>query len=284
MEFSPAARSVSLFREVEVSAALHIYFRYVANSFHGQMQYRASFVMMSGGNFLYAATKFLALWIIFGRFGNIVGWSLHEVALLYGMVQVALAAADITTPGFRTFGELVRRGELDRLLLRPHSTALQLAAYRLDLSYIGSLLQGLAVLLWAILNLSISWTLSKLFILSLGILGGTFTFYGLYIIEATLSFWTTQSLEFMNSFTRGGAAAAQYPFKIYQVWFRRFFTFIVPVAFASYYPAMFILDRSDHLLHHTALIYCSPIVGFVFFTLCLQFWTFGVKHYCSTGS
>lgn len=264
---------------------LYIYLRYVAVSVRGQMQHRASFIMMSIGNFCYTVMKFLAIWILFTHFDQIAGWPLYEIALLYGIVHIASAVSELITPGFRSFGnELVKKGELDRLLLRPRSTALQLSAHGLQLSALGSVLQGLVVFIWATQNLSIAWTLPKVLILLLSILGGTLIFYGLHILEAALAFWTTQSLEFMNSFTRGGRMAAQYPFKAYQDWFRSFFTFVVPLAFTSYYPALFILDRSDLALQQTLLTYGAPVAGFIFFVLCLQVWAIGVKHYCSTGS
>lgn len=264
--------------------ALSLYGRYMALAFRGQMQYRASFVMMAMGNFLYYVVRFLGIWIIFGRFDNIGGWSLHEVALLYGIVHIAIALAEATSPGFRDFGPMVRNGDFDRLLLRPRNTALQLAVHSLQVTSVGALLQGGIVFAWAVQNLDISWTLAKIALLPACIAGGVFLFYGLHIFEASLVFWTTQSLEFMNSITRGGLATAQYPIAIYKQWFRRFFTYVVPLAFINYYPVLFILDRGPALGPFDGLLYCSPIAGFAFFVLCLPMWIVGVRHYRSTGS
>ena len=98
-------------------------------------------------------------------------------------------------------------------------------------------------------------------------------YYGLAIFEAALVFWTTQSLEFMNSITRGGLAAAQYPIAIYKKWLRNFFTYIVPLAFVNYYPALFILERTDELGRFAALLYFSPLFSFLSpLSTSVEFW------------
>ncbi|MFW5689375.1 MAG: ABC-2 family transporter protein [Spirochaetota bacterium] len=39
--------------------------------------------------------------------------------------------------------------------------------------------------------------------------------------------------------------AASYPFEIFERWFRRVFTFVVPLAAVSYYPGLTLLARPD---------------------------------------
>ena len=57
--------------------------------------------------------------------------------------------------------------------------------------------------------------------------GGVCLFYALFVIQATICFWTIESLELMNTMTYGGVESAQYPLVIYGRWFRGFFTFII---------------------------------------------------------
>jgi len=114
------------------------------------------------------------------------------------------------------------------------------------------------------------------------IAGGVCFFYGLLILQAVASFWTTESLEVFNLFTYGGTMAAQYPMSIYKPWFRRFFTYVIPLASVNYVPAQAILGRADGPA--LLLAWLSPLVGLAFFLVCLQAWGFGVRHYTSTGS
>ena len=264
--------------------AICLYFHYIGISFRSQMQYRASFVMQSVGQFLVTGLEFLGIWALFDRFGSLQGWSLPEVALFYGMVSVAFAIADATSRGFDTFGGMVKSGDFDRLLLRPRRTALQLAGQELTLRRIGRLLQGLVVLLWAASALGIAWTPAKMALTVTAILGGVCLFFGLIVLQATLAFWTTETLEIVNTVTYGGVETAQYPLVIYRRWFRRFFTFIVPLACINYFPALAILDRTDSLGTPALLQWTSPAVGMAFLAITLQVWKIGVRHYRSTGS
>ena len=69
-----------------------------------------------------------------------------------------------------------------------------------------------------------------------------------------------------------------------RAFFRRFFTFVIPLACISYYPAIGILDRLDPLNSSTLWQWISPGIGILFLILCLQIWSFGVRNYRSTGS
>ena len=264
--------------------ALGLYFHYIGISFRGQMQYRASFVMLSAGQFLNSGLEFFGILVMFDRFRSLQGWSLPEVALFYGIVNVAFAIADATSRGFDAFGGMVKSGEFDRLLLRPRSTPLQLAGEELTLRRVGRLLQGMVVLLWATSVLEIAWSPAKIVLIIASILGGTCLFYGIIVFQATLAFWTTETLEIMNTLTYGGVETAQYPLAIYHTWFRRFFTLVVPLACINYFPALAILDRPDPLGTPVIFQWTSPAAGILFLVVALQVWKLGVRHYTSTGS
>ena len=264
--------------------AMGLYLRYLAISIRSQMQHRASFVMLSIGHFLSNGIEFLAIWALFSRFGSLKGWSLAEVSLFYGIINIAFALAEGITRGFDTFADMVRTGGFDRVLLRPRSTALQIAGRECQLLRIGRLLQGSIVLVWAASSLGVAWTIPRLLLTIGAILGGACLFSGLFVLQATLCFWTTESLEIVNTMTYGGVNSAQYPLTIYRAWFRRLFTFVVPLASVTYFPALAVLGRTDPLGSSRLFQSMAPAIGVVFMIVCLQIWRIGVLHYHSTGS
>lgn len=77
---------------------------------------------------------------------------------------------------------------------------------------------------------------------------------------------------------------AQYPLTIYRPWFRRFFTFVIPLACVNYFPALAILGRPDPLGMPVFLQWIAPLIGVGFLVVTLQVWKIGVRHYRSTGS
>ncbi|MBI5095148.1 MAG: ABC-2 family transporter protein [Candidatus Hydrogenedentes bacterium] len=240
--------------------------------------------MQSIGEFWAHVTEFIAIWALFHRFGSIGGWSLPEVALLYGLVNTQWAITDMIGRGFDAFDTMVKSGDFDRVLLRPRATTLQLAGLEFTLRRLGRLAQGLAILVWALVALNILWTPGKVALFVLAVAGGVCLFYGLLVVQATLCFWTVESLEIMNVFTYGGLETARYPVSIYRPNFRRFFTAVVPLACVTYFPALALLGRADPLGSTLVFQYAAPLAGLIFLLVSLQVWKFGVRHYQSTGS
>lgn len=257
-----------------------LFLKLVAASVRSQLAYRLNVVLLAASQFLITFIEFFAIAALFARFGSLRGWKLAEVALLYGMVNVAFAIAEGAARGFDSFAQTIRSGDLDRLLLRPRSIPLQVAAQELHLMRLGRLVQGVLILCWSLHALDLAWSLERGALLVAAILGGACTFSGLFVLQATLAFWTVETLEVMNTVTYGGTETAQFPFSIYRPWFRSFFTFVVPLACANYFPALEILGRAET----RAVAWASPFVGVAFLSLTLRLFDLGVRHYRSTGS
>jgi ABC-2 type transport system permease protein len=258
-----------------------MYFKLLSCSFRCQMQHRASFFMLAFAHFLSTLVDIIGIWVLFDRFKIIKGWSFAELALIYGMMHMGFAVAEAFARGFDTFSQIVKSGEFDRLLLRPISTLVQVASREVQIMRVGRFIQGLLVLVWGCSELGIAlYSLNALIIL-LAIIGIISLFYALFIIQATLAFWTTETLELMHIVTYGGLESGQYPMHIYKPWFKGFFTFIIPLACVAYYPVAIILKQED-LPFWLGMI--TPLAGIAFLYLACQLWNFGVCRYQSTGS
>lgn len=263
---------------------VRLYFRLISVSIQAQMQYRVSFAMASTANFLITFIEFVGAAALFSRFGNINGWSLAEMAVLYGVIHTAFALAETVGRGFDILHRHVGAGTFDRMLLRPRSTVLQVLGQDFQLLRVGRLAQGLIVLSWGVAACGLAWSPARILLLCLAILGGMLLFCGLLVLQATMSFWTVEGLEIANVLTYGGVEAAQWPMDIYRNWLREFFVFVVPLATVNYFPVAGLLGKSADLGHPAYLAWLSPAVGLTFFLVSIRIWAFGVRHYHSTGS
>jgi len=265
--------------------SLRLYFRLIVTSMKAQMQFPGAFLMMSAGQFLATIIEFVGIWAMFDRFRALRGWSLGEVAMFYGVVNMAFALADAVARGFDVFGaQFVKTGNFDRVLLRPRSAALQIFGFEFRLTRVGRLLQGAIVLGIATHLLKLDWQWTDFALIAFAVAGGVALFSGLVMLQATLSFWTVESLEITNTLTYGGVAAAQYPLEIYASWFRQFFIFIVPLGCIAYFPVVGVLHRPDPLGAPEWFLYASPLAGFAFLALSFLAWRYGVRRYTSTGT
>jgi ABC-2 type transport system permease protein len=99
-----------------------------------------------------------------------------------------------------------------------------------------------------------------------------------------MAFWTIEALEVFNAFTFGGSFAAQYPLTIYAPWFRKFFTFVVPLALVTYFPVLIVLGRADPLGTGRLWQLTAPLGGVLFLLMSFGAWQLGLRKYTSTGS
>ncbi|MBS0616226.1 MAG: ABC-2 family transporter protein [Verrucomicrobia bacterium] len=258
-----------------------LYWKLIRVAIRSQMQYPASFLMLTVSHFFGTLVDILAIWVLFDRFQMIQGWTLPEVGLIYGMVHMGFAISEITGRSFDTFYLIVKQGDFDRFLLKPISLLLQIAAREVHLARLGRFFQGFLVLLWSAHALSFSLFSLHALVILLSILGIASLFYGLLVLHAAISFWTIESLEVLNITTFGGLQVGQYPMSIYPKGFRLIFTLLIPLACVGYYPIAILL-RHETLPFWLSFI--TPLVGFLFLFISCQFWHLGVRHYRSTGS
>jgi ABC-2 type transport system permease protein len=250
------------------------------------MHYRVSFLTEMAVVLLLSLTSFLSLAFVVERFGGIAGWTLAEVALIFGLAEMSFGTMDMLFSGFDpgNFGRMTRLGLFDQLLLRPAGLFLQVFASQFYLRRLGRILQGAAILAYAFSQTQIHWTPAKIMLLPVVCLSMIAFFGGMFVIGAAITFWTLESIEVINIFTYGGVELISYPMHIYQDWLRKVFTYIVPAIFLSYYPALYLLDKPDPLgLPSQAALLC-PVAGLGLFLASLVFWNIGVRHYQSSGT
>jgi len=265
--------------------SLSLYVSYIRNCLRAQMLYPTAFLLRFGSQFVITITEFGGLYALFVRFNHIRGWTFPEIAMFYGVVSVAFALADTTCRGFDMFGpQFVKTGDFDRVLLRPRPATLQLMGFEFGFTSLGRVLQGGIALAIAVALLHIDWSLAKVFLVVWAMTGGFALFFGILLLQATLSFWTVESLEIVNTLTYGGIEAAQYPLDIYANWFRKFLTFVVPLGCVIYFPIATVLGRNDVAGVAPWLGAAAPLAGVAFLAVAFAAWRIGIGHYTSTGS
>lgn len=257
-----------------------LYWRLVGARIRAQMQYKVSFWLELVGFALTTGLEFATIAILLSRFHAIGGWSIAEVALLYGMTEVSFSLAEMIGRGFDLpFEVMMQRGAFDTVLTRPLGTFFQVLASEFQLRRLGRTFQATVVLLFALSQLPIAWSWSHVVLLLLTIPSGTVIYVGLMVMGATLCFWTIKTPEVINAFTFGGNTLISYPLSIYNRWLRTVFLVIVPVAFVNYPTALVLLDRSDPYGLPAEVAWAAPFVAALFLTIARGFWRLGVLKY-----
>lgn len=255
-----------------------VYFDYLKLQVKSAFQYRASMFFFFIGGALSACGYFFSMMFLFDRFGGLLGWRFEEVALCFGVSSTAFFVTCTFSRGFDVFQRFVRDGSFDRMLTRPRGMTLQVFSVEVNFSQLGRIAQGIVVTCYAASRFE-GWNALKIVGVVLMILSGFTIFTGVYMLGATVCFWTVKGLEFVNIFTDGGREIASYPIPIYAKSMVRFFTFALPYACFNYLPLQYISGRMDNPWY---LAY--PVAGMLFVLPCLGIWRLGMRRYVSTGS
>lgn len=248
------------------------------------MSYRASFVMLTLAQFLVTGLDFVAIVIMFSAVDALGGFSLAEVAFLYGGAGICLGLADLLLGNIERLGERIRTGTLDAMLVRPVPLYAQMCSDEFALRRLGRITQAAGVLVWSVLALDVDWTPAKVLTVPYLVVFGTAIFLAFFTLGAAFQFWTTDSSQVSHAFTYGGNALAQYPLTIYPLEAVRALTFVVPLAFVNWYPSLFVLDRPDPLGLPAAMQFASPVAALALAVVAWLAWRAGVRRYRSTGS
>src|SRR5262245_38724880 len=119
------------------------------------MQYKVSFLLALAGSFLVNLIEFGVAIAIFTRIPLLVGWSLAEVALLYGLSATSFAVAELVASALDSFDVHIVRGTFDRVLVRPRGALFQVLVEDFALRRVGRVGQGVLVLVFALQALTI---------------------------------------------------------------------------------------------------------------------------------
>ena len=262
-----------------------LYLRLIGMQVRAQAQYKVSLLIEIITHLLVTASELLAILIMFSAFPRLGGWSVGEVALLYALTTISFGLAELIGAGIDLFPETIRRGDFDRVMLRPTGILLQVIGSDFRLRRLGRITQGGLALLVALRLLpSLGWTPLKVAVLLMGLVTCAVIFIAVLLLGATLCFWTVETTELTNILTYGGREMLSYPLTIYTQIIQRFFLFVVPLAFGAYVPACYVLGRPMPLGLPRDAVVAAPLAALFFSAVAALAWRYGVRHYQSTGS
>jgi ABC-2 type transport system permease protein len=249
----------------------------------GALQYRTDTFIVIVMALAFQGTGFAFVWVLLSRFESLGGWTLGQVAFLYGLRLTVHAVAGVLTGPFFVLDHQVRTGEFDRYLIRPLSPLLQFMTQRVEISIFGDLLGGAAIFLAANQLVGVAWTPAAIGYLLLAIAGGALAEGAVRVLIGALSFrfLASQSLEFLSDSVF--STFANYPLTIFGAFLQFLFTFGLPLAFVAYIPATVLLDRTAELQVSPVLAYVAPVIGVVWIALAVRVFDHELRNYQSAG-
>jgi ABC-2 type transport system permease protein len=263
---------------------LATYARYWWINLLTMLEYRANFVMWAFFTIIYHGTAIVALWVTLRNFPSINGWNFRETAFMYGLWMLGHSLHNTLFTGVGSVPEFVREGRFDRFLVRPLDPLFQAITVPQQV-WPDELI--LAVIYFCIATAFAGVRVDWIFVLYVPFvaIGGALIDFGINLAIATASFWFTRIDSLRWVFMSLEQEFSRYPISIYQRGVRIALTFALPFAFMNYFPATYLLHKSEDGLHlNPAVGLLTPLVGAVCVAAAYAFWRVGIDRYQGTGS
>lgn len=247
-------------------------------------QYRVSFAVFTVATFSINLLDFVGIAVLFTNTGTLGGWSLREVAFLYGIAGLCFGLGDLLVGSVESLSPKIRDGSFDVILTRPVNSLVYLTASEFNVRRLAKAGQGAAILAVAIVVNDIDWNPERAALLLTAIATGTIIASSVWVATSSISFWLVNSREVANTVTYGGGLLVGYPIHLFDRWLRAAFTYLFPLVFVSYVPTVAILSVPSPLGLPSILRWAGVPVAIAAVVVARTVWRRGLRHYASTGS
>ena len=263
--------------------SVRISFAFAGAALRAEVQYRLNLLVGIGVGLAFQITGFLFIWVVLSRFHSLGGWSLGDIAFLYGLRLTAHGLWLIPLNRLVELDEEVRQGRFDVYLVRPLNPLLQFTTIRFRINVLGDVVGGVVLFAAATRLVGIDWSPPAVGYLALALIGGAALEGSLQLACSAMAFrWLdTWGLRLMldDVFSNFG----NYPLHIFGGVSQWLLTFVLPLAFVAYLPATVLLHRTAELSIHPLFAYLAPLVGAACFIAACCFWMRQMRNYQSSG-
>lgn len=263
----------------ELKKYARIYWKYFKQFWLSRLVYKTDFLLGFVGQAISLGTSLAFLTLLFTQVDTIQGWTYIEMLFLAGLGGFIMNLHHLFLFNMFNLEEYVVQGKLDRFLVRPLSPLFQVYADDVSDNNLSKLIVNIALIIYTAPQLGIGLTLSNAVYFILATISGVLVFAATYMVFATTAFWTGRSKSAIWLIFRV-TDFRRYPYGIYGTAAQIVLITLIPIAFASFFPATYFLGKPGW----TAWQYITLLAGPVLFLIAHRFWRYGLGNYSSTGS
>ncbi len=242
------------------------------------LQYRVDFLIQAVMSLFWTGAALVPLVVLFQMREGVAGWAWSEALVVVGfftMLKGVLAGA--IQPGLLGVTEHIRKGTLDFLLLKPADAQFLVSTAKFDLARVSDFLGGVAILAFALVRGGHEVTGRGVLVALALLVGAVAILYSIWILVIALAFFVVKvdnlSYLFISIYD-----AARWPSSIFRGIFAFVFTFVIPLALMTTYPALAILGKLTAVQLGGALA-----TALAFLVVSRLVWRKAIRKYTSAG-
>ncbi len=247
-----------------------------------RMAYRGDLLLAGLDELMRGLVALAMLEVYLSKTPSLAGWSQSELLFVLGFSMVPISL-------FHTFcGNLYQlssayiiQGNLDRVLLRPYPTFLQICFDRIAIEDLSGVVLGLLLMAVAVAHLpAFDASLLHLLLLAVLMLSSFGVVVAVFMAFAASGFWFEDRVGMVPP-VYNLMEFGRWPTAIFHPALRLLITCIIPFSFVAFYPASFLVGGSREAATTAAL---TPLVALLSLVLANAMWRAGIRRYHSSGS
>lgn len=243
------------------------------------MAYRADFLLEGVMTVAWMGLTLLPLFVLYDGRASVAHWSAGEALVVIAYFMGVRAVLEgLVSPSLTDLTERIRSGSFDYVLLKPVDAQAMMSASRFEPWKLFDLLGAIGLACYAFHRRGVWPTASQLAV-GLVLFGtGVLAMYALWVICAAASFWVVR-LDNLQYLLSAIFDTARWPVQVFRGGWRFVFTFVIPVAVMTTYPAMALLGQLSGKL---ALATAGGAV--VLALIARVVWRIAIRSYTSASS
>lgn len=243
------------------------------------VQYRVEFLVRAGLALFWTAWTLVPIVVVFGARTTVAGWSFDEALVVVGWFTLLKGVLEgAVNPSLTTVVEHIRKGTLDFVLLKPADAQFLVSTAKFEPARAADLAGAAVVFAVAFHRMGRTPTLGGLLLAAVLLACAIAILYSLWILVISAAFVVVKidnlSFLFVSIYD-----AARWPSDVFRGGMRFVFTFVVPLAVMTTFPAEALLGRLG--VARAAAIAAGALV---FTVLSRVVWLRSIARYTSASS
>ncbi len=242
------------------------------------LQYRVDFFVQVFMALFWGGIALVPLLVLFTMREGVAGFTAYEAYIVVGFfVALKGVIEGVIQPSLLNVVEHIRKGTLDFLLLKPVDAQFMLSTSKFQLARVVDVIAGFGLVSFALYKARGAPAWHELLTCFFVFLCALIILYSLWIMVVSLSFHVVK-VDNLSYLIVSVFDAARFPASIFRGGFALVFTFIIPLALMTTYPALALLGRIQG-----AEVATSMGVALAFLGLSRLMWLRSIRAYTGAG-
>lgn len=225
-----------------------VWLTFLRNSLVREMSFRGNFLITIVTRAFWFTAQLVLFGIVYANVKSINDWSQYEYfAFMATGMLINAVVETFFMPNCANFSELIRKGDLDFVLLKPIDTQFLVSFEKIEIAMLNQVVLAIALLGYSLNQLGVQITVGGVLAYLALVAAGVAFFYSLMIALASTSVWFGRN-QGLYDFWFYVTVFARYPRSIYAGSavgnvLSTVFTYVVPILLVVTVPARVLLQK-----------------------------------------